>query len=496
MTDFRIARWLFASFAFLYMLTSGGHFYASDDVQKFQVLDAFVRTGDFSFQEGWGIGVDGRRYSWFPFGSTLLMVPGYMLGRIAAAAAPMIPAEYAIRFAITLQNAVISAGLVALIFSYLRGLAYARAACLVTATALGLGTMLWPYAKTAWSEPATALFLFGAFVALQHASRAGLARWRTLLLAGICLAGAISVRQETALIAPGALVWLVWRHHPHPQALGRAFAIMAIPLAGAVVIALWYNQVRYGQLLAFSNFRSVQENLVMPPGGRPVWALLNGYHYTVNPSDGLFWFSPPIILGLLGIKALYRDRPEVVGLLTAAFVPLALFYVAVWGLSDWAWGLRYGYVFIPFLLIPLAALWQSWPTGRPWWSLIIGIGVAVQAVAVLHNFNFLYERERERHPKLSIQQIMERPSHAPLWLALKDAPPTVAGGLRLLAAPRPASGAPVVAYRERAQWVPDTWPFLLLLTPMSRVVIAAAVLALLIALAGSLVRLRAAFISS
>ena len=33
MTDRRFLVWLFVAFASLYLLTSGGHFYSSDDVQ-------------------------------------------------------------------------------------------------------------------------------------------------------------------------------------------------------------------------------------------------------------------------------------------------------------------------------------------------------------------------------------------------------------------------------------------------------------------------------
>lgn len=486
--DRAVAGWLFLTALFLYVLTSGGHFYASDDVQKFKVLEAFRDSGTVAFREGWAPGRDGLRYSWFPAGGTLLMVPGFLMGQVLGAAFPAVTIEFASRFFITLQNAVFSAALVTLVFLYVRYLGHTRAAAGLSAAALGLGSMVWPYSKTAWSEPGTALFAFGGLFALQIASREEFRRLGPVLLAGLGLGAAYAVRQETALLAVGAGLVIAWTHRAQWRTLLFRLPVFALPIAGAVGLNLAYNWMRYGNATQFANFQAVPGGLDQPGLGIIPWSLTNLYHYTLNPGDGLLWYSPPLILGLLAWGLFWREHPREAKLLTPALGLLAFFLIAIWSLSDWAWGLRYSYVFLPFLAVPLAVLWDRGHRTLLW--SFLAIGIAVQAIAVLHNFNHLYEAERRAHPTLGVQQMMREPAHAPVWQALKATPTTLQGAAAILTAPPPTGGTDVGQYRERAQHVPDFWYFLLLTTPMSRAPIALAFLAALAAFAAAAFQLR------
>jgi hypothetical protein len=482
--------WLFVAFTCLYLLTSGGHFYASDDVQKYLALDAWWRTGQVFFADGWTTGVGGRHCAWFPLGASVFMLPGYLLGHAVAAFSPWLRVDYVARFFIALQNAPVSAALVTGLAVFARRLGYKPGAAVFAAAALGLGTMVWPYAKTAWSEPAATLGLFAACYWLWRASEDERpARW---LAAGACLAAAVSIRLELAVVAPGALLWLIYRLRGEPARLGRALALMAAPLAIALAAALWYNFARYGQVTALENYRLVQGAVVLPPGGRAVWTLENLWHYSFNPSDGLFWFAPATFLGLVGLRAFYKAHPALAGLLACALGPLLAFYVGAWGLSDWAWGQRYAYVFQPFMLLPAAVLWQAQPARRPLWLSLAGLGLLVQLLAVPQNFNYLYERHRAAHPTATIQQVMADPAQSPLGMAARALPATLAGAVEELRMPRPGAPMPVDVYRARAQFVPDMWPWLQLLTPLPRAAIALVVALLLALLAFSLRRLAAA----
>jgi hypothetical protein len=482
--------WLFLAFSCLYLLTNGGHFYASDDVQKYLALDAWWRTGKVFFAQGWTRGVGGN-CAWFPLGASVFMLPGYLAGQALSHVLPWLKVDYVARFCIALQNAVASAGLVTLVACFCRRLGYTAGASLFAAAALGLGTMVWPYAKTAWSEPAATLALVGACSLLYRASTEGLARAATLLAAGACLAAAVSIRLELAVVAPGALAWLAYRHRT-PAVLARAIGLLAIPLAFALAAALWYNFARYGHVTSLENYRLVQGAVVLPPGGRPVWTLANLWHYTFNPADGLFWFAPATLLGLFGARRFAKAHGALAALLALALGPLLAFYVGAWGLSDWAWGQRYAYVFQPFLLLPAATLWQQWPARRPLWLSLAGLGLLVQLVAVPLNFNYLYERHQAAHPELAVQQIMTDAGHGPLVLAAEALPRTLAGGVEVLLAPPGRAPLPPEGYRARAQFVPDFWWWLQCLTPLPRWAIALVVAWLLIVLAFALSRLKAA----
>ncbi|MFN3429763.1 MAG: hypothetical protein ACK46X_07400, partial [Candidatus Sericytochromatia bacterium] len=262
---------------------------------------------------------------------------------------------------------------------------------------------------------------------------------------------------------------------------------LAAPLVPVAVGAVLYDGLRYGALFTFPNYRLPQSHLVMEEG-RFGWSLKNVFQYTLSPNQGLVWFSPPVILGLLGLPRVWREHRAVGALFLAALAPLALFYVYGWGLSSWAWGLRYSYVFLPFLIFPMA--WVLDAGRRKAWMGLLAVGVAVQALGVLHDFNRLYEDELAAHQSdhLTIQRLMTPPAHRPLWLAVKATPTTLANGWAVVAAPADPAES-VTELRQRRRNLPDQWFVLQLLSPIPRFLTAFAALALALALALSTWRL-------
>lgn len=481
-SDKKLAAWLFLTLLSLYLLTSGGHFYSSDDLQKLRLLDSLLREGDLTIDKGWVLGLGHQRYSWFPIGASLLMLPGYALGSLAVQLFPMLPQEYVVRFFVSLQNTAVSAALVTLVFGYLRFMGRGVRTSLGTALTLGLATLVWPYAKTSWSEPATVLLLFGGLFAMQLADQSAGARGRWLLGASAAFVAAASIRQEAVLVALGAMAWWAWRHRGERDVLALGLAALGGALAAIVAISVWYNVARYGEGLNFANYRMPQAKLVMEEG-RFGWSLKNLYQYTFSPNQGLLWFSPPVLLGLWGMRAFWLQHRPVAMLWLLTLLPLGGFYVYGWGLSSWAWGLRYAYVFLPFAILPMA--WAYRPT-RAWvFGGLVALGLGAQGLGVLHDFNRLYEAELHAHrgDQLSIQRLMTTPAHAPLWLAIKATPATLANGLAALTTPSVPAGD-LDAYRDRRRNLPDFWFVLQSLSPIPRglTALAAGLLALLFAL--------------
>lgn len=471
MAHMRVAIWLFLMFCGLFALTSGGHLYASDAVQKLAVLDALFSHHTFAIPDGWVKGLDGARYSWFPLGASLVMLPGWAIAKALLLLDPSLPESHITRFCVSFENSVISAALVTLEYAIVRRMGLNARAALLTALGLGLGTAVWPYAKTAWSEPATALCLYGGLMAIWLARNDA----RHLLLAGTGLAMAVAIRQETLIPATAAIGWWVWRRGSTPPSVVPGLACLMTPLCLVGAVALTYNQIRYGAPFSMPNYVLPQKAVIMSEG-RFSWSLRNLYQYTFSPNQGILWYSPAVLGGIAGL--LYRaHRPptpqpqpsaprtssptELLELLTLALVPLGLFYVFGWGLSSWAWGLRYTYLFLPALMLPFA-----WAPLRVK-ALTFGLGVAVQLIAILHNPQDLYERELARSPGLSIQLLMIRHTHAPLWLAIKETPDTLTRGIAVLEGHQP----PGNVLREQRQHLPDFWWILALLEPIPRRVI-------------------------
>jgi len=152
--DRRVTMWLFLATTLGYLLTAGGHFYASDDIQKLATLESAWTQGNFAIDEGWAAGVDNKRFAWFPIGSWLLMLPGYALGELVTHVVPRLPEKAAVHFCISMENSILSALVVVFFYQLLRLLGRGAKTAVVVAAFLGLATMVWPYAKTSWSEPA------------------------------------------------------------------------------------------------------------------------------------------------------------------------------------------------------------------------------------------------------------------------------------------------------------------------------------------------------
>lgn len=479
-SDRRLALWLFGALLATYWLTTGGHFYASDDLQKLALLQSLFERGTLAIPEGWSHGTANLSYSWFPLGASFLMLPGYLVGSLVAHLAPGMPAEYVLRFMVALENGVFTAALATLIFTYLRGLGRSVGGSLCAALAFGLGTMAWPYAKTAWSEPGATLLVFGGLFALQVAVRRGPAHNTGLLVtAGACLGGAALVRQELALVAVCALGWLGWQSRGQGTAMVRQLVWMAVPIGMAGGLSLWYELLRYGNALALPNYRLPQAR-VQPPEGRLLWSLGNLYRYTLSPNQGLIWFSPPALLGVMAWGAFRRlHRPEA-SLIAVTLVPLAFFYMVAWGPSSWAWGMRYGYLFLPFLVLPLAFLWDLAPARRGAITAVVAFGACVQLLGSAHDPTRLFERALAAHPGSDIQDLLVRPDTSVLALAMHATPEAIAHAVPLVTG-GPEARTVAEAYRDRRVLLPDWWPFLLLVGPVPRLAVLGGALALLAA---------------
>ena len=476
-TELRTAAWLFLAVTCIYVLSAGGHLYAADDVQKLDALDAWLTRGTFAIADGWSDGVGGLKYAWFPLGASLLMLPGYLLGQALAPLGPTQPAGELVRAAISFQNASISALLVAVVFLAARAFGFSRRRSLFAAGALAFGTAVWPYAKTAWSEPATALAVFGGLVALWHGARTGRGPW--LLAAGAALGAACLLRDELALVAVCAAGWLAWRErHDRARLLG-SLAWLIAPLIAAAAVASWYQVVRYGSPFAYPNFRGPQTMLASDPLGRLASAVTNLYRWTLHPNQGLLWFSPALLVGLLGWRRFAARVPDAARLFLATMGPLGAFYLIGWGYSSWSWGLRYAYLYLPFLLIGAAALPLT-RAPRRLAAAALTLGVGVQLLAIPHDFVYLYLGAIARTPGLQIQRILDEPVHGPLVLAARATPAAAAGAFRMVAAPPPPLPPGEASRRARREGVPDFWWLWLLGTTAPRGLVAGAALAVLL----------------
>ena len=352
------------------------------------------------------VGADGRCYSWFGVGQALAAVPLYYVGALVARAAPGIEeahaettylgfrrSEYFQHLLVGWRNPLLSAATAWLLTLVARRLGVRRRVAWLAGLAYGLCTFAWPQARSTLSDVQATFFLFLAFSLLVRA-REDYERTRRpapldLLLFGAALGGAFLTRVITApailvLLVSAFAVALRGARLLGARARPLADAAWAVgPAAGAVLLFLALNQVRfgdpfesgYGAPMAGGKFFS-------HPPHHGLAGLL------ISPGSGLLWLAPGVLLAPFGV-AWARARGErlfpltLLGVVVAVFGPIA--FTATWH-GAWTYGPRYVLPALPFLWVAVALALQSFeerPVARLVALFLFGVGLVTNLPGVL-----------------------------------------------------------------------------------------------------------------
>ena len=251
--------------------------------------------------------------------------------------------------------------------------------------ALGLGTLLYPYGNLFVGHALAAATAFAAFILLDDADDEARAPGTGRLLGAGLLAGVTVLFEYQAVLVSIALaVYVGIRQRRRPAAVAAFLggASPAVVALGAYHTALFGRPWRlpFGYIenpvFAQTAHRAGFHGLSLPhPAAFPA--------FLFSPSYGLFAFSPVLVLGVVGVVALYvrgrRDeRPEAV-LVT---VICLLMFTFLAGMSNWraGWcvGPRYIAVVAPFLMLPMLRMWPR--VERRWWMTAIAVGLLIPSV--------------------------------------------------------------------------------------------------------------------
>jgi hypothetical protein len=234
--------------------------------------------------------------------------------------------------------------------------------------ALGLGTVIFPYARVFFSHiPATAL-LFAGFVLVWILGKDGSIRgagsaWlvahprSTAFLAGLALGAAVLFEYPAALISLlvgiYALTCLPRRLWPYLTigVLPGIFAILAYDFAvygNPLVTGYSDTTTVYRPQLAPQHGGGTFSGLTWRPQANAMWGL------SFSPFRGLFFLSPFLLLAFPGYILWARQRGR--EWLLFLTIPIALFFAvsmfAGWD-GGWAIGPRYLILMLPFLAVPV-----------------------------------------------------------------------------------------------------------------------------------------------
>lgn len=263
------------------------------------------------------------------------------------------------------------------------GSSWARDAAVI---GMGLGTMLYPYGNMFVGHALAAAAAFSAFILLDEAGdepRPGADAVR-MLLAGLLAGLAVMFEYQAALVSIVIAAYAIVRYR-HRRSAMAAFFAGALPPAFALGV---FHTVLFGRPWRFP-FGNVENPAFAQTAHRAGFHGLSLPHlsafpsFLFSPSYGLFAFSPLLVLGVVGVVALYvrgtRDARRDAGLVTAVCL---LMFTFLAGMSNWraGWcvGPRYIATVTPFLLLPLLRLWPR--VGERWWVTAIAVGLIIPSV--------------------------------------------------------------------------------------------------------------------
>lgn len=432
---------LFALLLGWYILTMSGHTYSSDEETMLAAGESLVSTGwfDISRDETFLMnrvrGVDGRSYSRYGPGQSVVAAPFIAAGRALAGTAPGYTVLI-IRIGALLLPALITAATGLLLYAWAREIGYGARPSLLVGLLFGLTSLAWPYSRTFFAEPLATFFLVLSAYGLRRGER----HWWAI--AGAAAAAALATKLQTGLALPliaGYGLLCSWGRRPESRGeqwwaagvwrpvVGRAaFGLLgaALPLA----VLLLYNTLVFGGPLD-SGYGGVSAERFLSGNWRR-----GLYGLTLSTGKGLLLFSPTIVLGLagmfFGVRRQWRES-----LLAAAMLAAHLaFYsqVEYWH-GDGSWGPRYMLFVVPFLYLPAAGL-LAWIAELPAdglplrWMQVAGrwgiaalaiAGFLVQLLPVLLNFNVYLQvsTPRERYFTPAASPIVW---HARIWLSRAD----------------------------------------------------------------------------
>ena len=301
-------------------------------------------------------GLDSNHYSKYGPAQALLAMPFYWLAQARQ--------DFGVIASVLLFNSLVTAAAGAFVYLMARELGYGLGLSLLLALLYGLCSPVWAYSKRFMSEPLSALALAGA---AYFAIRAQRGRRLAPLWGGLCFGLAVLNKLANLVFAPIFLLYLLlaavpagsdWRRLAWPSGWARAIGF-GLPVALATAAFLWYNEVRFGDLLHTGYGPNEGFNV-------PVWEGLAGLLF--SPGKSSFLYFPLLLLVPFWGWGFVNRRPAaglfLAGLLVAHFLLYAAWWIW-WG--GWNWGVRFlipAWAFAVLLLGDgLRATWES-ATGR------------------------------------------------------------------------------------------------------------------------------------
>jgi hypothetical protein len=368
-----LAMWVFAFGVYASTASPDLHGY---DPQAANTAQGFLDTGHFEFTDKPlydtppDPGKDGKRVSRIGLPQALFMVPFYAAGRGLADAFPRSTAvEPLDRLTLAFYEPFIAATAAALFALILLRVRRSVGWAVVGGVLFTVASIAWPYSKIGM-ETTVMLGMVMTLAGVVYARVNNAWPWVVAGCgAGIAVAGKAYEGIAVVLLLTPLLPLLRSADSARRR---RLLAFLLAPVLVWAAAVAWYNWSRFGSPLDFGQAEFA------PTLSAP----LSVAGFFISPGKGLLWYSPLILLGILGVKQLaIQDRHlarAIVGAVIAGVLVVAI--NTYW--SDETWGPRYLVPVAWLLLIPIP-FWAVTRRRQSVLAAVAAIAVAVQLVGVI-----------------------------------------------------------------------------------------------------------------
>jgi hypothetical protein len=397
---------LFICFVCIYLLSSSHSNAVDTDASKarYLVTESIVERSDLAIPDSLGIkGVDGRDYSWYGLGQSILAIPFYIIGKYVGT-----PEN-----AVSIMNPLFGAATVVLVFLFSIALGYSNRNSLYAAILYGLCTFAWPLAKQPFDHTMETFFvLLSVYLLYVHVSDR---KPSYLLLSAFSIGCAFIIRQISILVLSPLLILILTyslkKSHFKTAAkiVTRDIALFFLAFLPFVVLDCWYNYYRFASIFKTGFTVMASRYGIHLFEGTPFHIGFAGL--LISPGKGFFYYSPIAILFFFSIKSFSRKHPR----LAVSFIFIILSYLLllsnyVFWHGDWAWGPRFLLVITPFLIIPIAEFlesntWSKNLSSKVLLYILIAVSFVIQISAVSVFFaNYFSYLMSENHERFSITE--------------------------------------------------------------------------------------------
>jgi hypothetical protein len=322
---------------------------------------------------------DGKKYGVFPVGNVVGLLPGYLIYKLVHKL-ESIPDKPLFAFTCHIGPSLMGAALCAVFFILCRRRGASERWALLLTLALGLGTSAFIYARSPFAEAAQTVclvWLVERAVAMAEAPTLSGLGWM-----GFAAGALINTKLVYALCVPPAALYVMWMQRSALRTLLARSWLGLFAFAELMFLIAAHNKLKTGDWLSSGYF--YKEGTF---SGDLLPAL---YGFTLSTGKSALLYSPPLLLGILGLRTAWRERrAETLTLLSMIVVMTLVNAKFRFWHGDYAWGPRYLTPIQPLvLLLALPWLARLFEKGRAtlrrfFLGALLGAGLYVQLIGAV-----------------------------------------------------------------------------------------------------------------